>query len=169
MFLIAIVVTATLIIITSAYLSSKKGYVSTQFGFKGRLVYVDDNKHPVLLCHKFKLKSKPDFIFETSSTSFTEVEYKSRAKGFYKSDVQQMIATAICARANGYNVTKGILATKERNYPLDLNKSTEKLYKMISKDIDNIKVVRLGRMPEKTTEAKKCKSCGHRNTCESIN
>ncbi|WP_105903702.1 PD-(D/E)XK nuclease family protein [Vibrio gangliei] len=137
----------------------------TQFGFRGKLVYIDDNKHPVLLSHKYKLSSKPDFIFKTSLFRHTLVEHKSRYKGHYPSDDKQMYASAITAREQGYPVSSGYLVTKSELYPVKLSYSSATLYRKIKNEVAYINMIRQGKKP-KCRKSAKCLVCFRRENCE---
>ena len=140
----------------------------SQFGFKGKLVYLDDNKHPLLLNHRYKVQSKPDFIFRTGLRKYTLVEYKSRKKGCYDSDRKQMYASTLSARSSGFNVTRGVLATKEHLYNVDLSHSNRRLFRMIRDEVNAIALARRGKIapPHITNRCRKtqCRMLSH---CES--
>lgn len=137
----------------------------TNFGFRGKLVYIDDNKHPVLLSHKYQLSSKPDFIFKTSLFRCTLVEHKSRYKGHYSSDDKQMYASAISARECGYPVNAGFLVTKSDIHPVRLSQSSASLYRKVKKGIAYISMIRRGEKP-KIKKSNKCHSCFRRDNCD---
>ncbi len=138
---------------------------TTKFGFKGKLAYIDDGTAKVLISHKYKLKAKPDYIFRTSLFTYTLVEFKSRYKGCYDSDVKQIYASTICARAMKYNVQKALLVTSGHQYPVKVSMSNAGLFRRIRREVKIISAIRNGCVPKvkrgdnclKCTRAEKCR------------
>lgn len=140
----------------------------TRFGFKGKIVYIDTKENnKSLISNKYQLLAKPDFIFQEPNGNCVLVEYKSRSSGIYNSDVKQVYASAICARENGYKVVRAIVATKTKNYDVDLNSSNKQLYSLINSEVEFIRSViekRVISAPVYSFQVK-CRSCGFKSTC----
>lgn len=140
----------------------------TRFGFKGKIVYIDTKQNnKALVSKEYDLLAKPDFIFQEPNGGCVLVEYKSRSSGIYDSDLKQVYASAICARENGFKIVRAIIATKTKNYDVDLKSSNKQLYSLVNSEVEFIRSVNEKRVisaPVYPFKAK-CRSCGYKSTC----
>lgn len=145
-------------------------YKETSFGFRGKLVYADIGRNSRLfICKVFGLSAKPDFIYKTGRNEFTLVEYKGRAKGVYDSDVAQVIASVIAARAK-YNIQKAYVQTDFTRKEIIVNKPSVELYKEISHLVDMTREIESNEIVTQCYPGKiKCKSCSMATHCEQRN
>lgn len=136
-----------------------------EFGFSGKLIYVDEGKSSkVFLSHKYKICAKPDFIYKTG-LSYTLVERKSGYREPESSDVAQIIAAVIATRSS-YRVTRAILSTKKGVYNIDVSGSSAQLFKKIKKHHELTQLIYKGvYVGEHCASPKKCKTCATRNAC----
>jgi hypothetical protein len=145
-------------------------YKETSFGFRGKLVYADTGRNSRLfLCKVFGLSAKPDFIYKTGRNEFTLVEYKGRAKSIYDSDVAQVIASVIAARAK-YNTQKAYVQTDSTKKEIIVNKPRVQLYKEISHLVDMTREIESNKVITQCYPGKiKCKTCSMATHCEQRN
>ena len=86
-------------------------YPVTPFGFKGKLVYSDENINAkIFRSSKYLVQAKPDFIYETAYQRYTLIEYKERNGKVYFSDEIQMLTSVLAVR-DSFNITHAYVVT----------------------------------------------------------
>lgn len=138
----------------------------TEFGFRGKLVYVDDNpRSKVFVCKRYELSAKPDFVFKTGLFTYCVVEFKSRKGAVKESDLVQLIATVIAVRSK-HSVTRAMVVTSGVKKELEIA-SSGKMYKSIKKlHREARRVKHLNKKPKALQNNQKCNGCGYREHCE---
>lgn len=157
----AIYLTATLLI---ALYDRTITYPTTRFGFKGKLVYVDDSPTvKAFVNHRYELAAKPDFLFKVGFNKYVTVEYKSRKGKIKESDIAQLHATALAVRSQK-NVIGGYIVTGSENryFKFGSNHSVYKHIKNAHKTAKSIKL--LNKLP-KDKLARQCNNCGYNYYC----
>ncbi|EKO3611970.1 Dna2/Cas4 domain-containing protein [Vibrio metschnikovii] len=139
-------------------------YPKTQFGFSGKLVYVDDSpSSKVFASRKYQIASKPDFIYQIGFNKYALVEYKSRQGGVKTSDEQQAFAAVIAARSE-FNIVKMYIITKGESKEYTC-RSTANLYRKIKKNHKRARELKNLRKKAKPVKEDKCRNCGYNYHC----
>ena len=139
-------------------------YPKTQFGFSGKLVYVDDSpSSKVFVSRKYQIASKPDFIYQIGFNKYALVEYKSRQGGVRTSDEQQAFAAVITARSE-FNIVKMYIITKGESKEYTCG-STASLYRKIKKNHKRARELKNLRKKAKPVKKDKCRNCGYNHHC----
>lgn len=115
-----------------------------------KLVFNGETDDQIYTCSYYKIKAKPDFIYEYLNGDLAIVEYKSRKRGVMPSDVVQLIATAIAVKGHYVliKVTKGYVLTDDGSYQeIDLDRDSTELIKQIEKPLKAARDVIRGKMP----------------------
>lgn len=134
-----------------------------------KLIFNGEHEEQICTCTHYKIKAKPDFVYEHPDKSLTVVEYKSRRKGVMPSDIAQLIATAIAVNGHyiGKTVKNGYVLTGNGSYQeIDLDKSSDELMEAIKKPLQAVRDVIEGRAVIPDACAKKCRGCGFRHICQ---
>ncbi|GIC77600.1 hypothetical protein [Moritella sp. F3] len=141
-------------------------YPATPFGFKGKLVYSDENINAkIFRSSKYLVQAKPDFIYETAYQKFTLVEYKERNAKVYLSDEIQMLTSVIAVR-DSFNITHGYVVTgKEKKGGVLPDSAT--IYGQVKPYIIEARKINKCGKTSKSSPAKfKCLTCAMRSSCE---
>lgn len=132
-----------------------------------KILYLDEGrKTPVLYSKTYDLSGKPDAIVQDAFGVVAVVEYKSRAKRIYESDIVQVKAAALVARENRFPIKYAIIKTKQDEKRIDLPKSNAALYKQLIPFISLVKEARRGKSVPANPNKYKCNACGYRYTCK---
>lgn len=138
----------------------------TQFGFRGKLVYVDDSPSTrVLVTHRYQIGAKPDFVFKTGWKRYADVEYKSRKAPVKHSDICQAYASVLAARSR-WNVTDAYIVTGVETRHLECG-SSRAIYRKIAKHHQTAKKVKHLNKPQPIKPIEKCGGCGFKHHCHS--
>lgn len=161
----------TIIVIIAVLIFWPKAEVGEDlFGFKGIALYVDTDKEAkVFVNHKYKIVAKPDFIFKTSGVlpKYILVERKSGFREPADYDISQVMASVIAARTVYPKINHAILSTKKGNYPIDVNCSNAKLFKMIKRQHNLVQDAYQGKVINETCASpEKCRTCATRYNCQ---
>lgn len=138
----------------------------TDFGFKGRLVYVDDgSRKPVFVSHKYELSSKPDFIFYIGRGQYAPVEFKS-SKTIHPEHEAQLCVEVLTARTK-YNIKKGYIVAKNEKKEYDFSMSSRSIYRQIRSIHRRARLIKLGKIVPaiERCRSQRCYSCAHRDNC----
>ncbi|MFL7013695.1 CRISPR-associated protein Cas4 [Enterovibrio norvegicus] len=136
----------------------------TQFGFNGKLVYVDDSpSSEVFLNHKYELAAKPDFIFKVGWNRYAAVEYKSRKGAVTQSDINQLKAATLAARSR-WNVVEGYVITSNKRCRLEFG-SNASIYNSIKKQHMAAKAIKILNQKPRLRSDNRCNNCGYRHHC----
>lgn len=81
-------------------------YPMTQFGFRGKLVYVDTKDYPTLVCKQHNVSARPDFIYRLNDGKYALLELKGRKTNVLESDIAQMEVGIVAARTK-FPITRG--------------------------------------------------------------
>jgi len=131
----------------------------SRFG-RRRVSYIDGGRSKVFYSSKYGISAKPDLIQDKN----TIVEKKSRTKGVYKSDVAQLVASALAVRSE-YAIKIGFIVTKTDKVEVDLSGSDSDLFDMISSEYSNARLILSGKTPPASPSKAKCGSCQFRKEC----
>lgn len=138
----------------------------TRFGFRGRVVYVDDGPSAkVLVTHRYQIGAKPDFVFKTGWKRYAAVEYKSRKAPVKYSDICQVYASVLAARSR-WNVTDAYIVTGAESRHLECG-SSRAIYRKIAKHHQTAKKVKHLNKPQPIKPIEKCGGCGFKHHCHS--
>lgn len=142
-------------------------YPNTQFGFRGKLVYTDDNPQAkVFVSHRYELSAKPDFIFKTGLNEYVVVEYKSRKSSFRQSDLNQLKATVLACRSQ-YRIVAGYVVTGSTTKHITFG-SSHRLYREIKDIHSRVKKIKFcNAFPPKREKQEGCGRCGFYESCMS--
>jgi len=147
----------------------KKGddyYPVTPFGFKGKLVYSDENINAkIFRSSKYLVQAKPDFIYETAYQRYTLIEYKERNGKVYLSDEIQMLTSVLAVR-NSFNITHAYVVTgKDKKGGVLTDSAT--IYEQVKPYIDETRKINNSGKTSKASPAKyKCSTCAMRASCK---
>lgn len=133
------------------------------------LIYNGETSEQVFTSSRYKIRAKPDFIYERADGSLILVEYKSSRRRAMKSDITQLIATAIAVKSHHKNkrVTTGYVLTGKNYYKwVDLSKSLDLLALEIERPLSVARQVKNGYQPSADPVKKKCLACGYQYVCE---
>lgn len=133
-----------------------------------KLVFNGETDGQIYACPYYKIKAKPDFIYEYPNGTLAIVEYKSGKRGVMSSDLVQLIATAIAVKGHYVlsKVTKGYVLTGDGSYQeIDLDRDSYELVKQIENPLKAARDVIRGKMPVPKPSAIKCRGCGFRHVC----
>lgn len=135
-------------------------------GSSSTVLYADRGPGSKVLKDKvLNIYSKPDRIEGTMKESEL-LEYKSRNRRVYESDIVQAQAGVISARAEGFNVKKAYVITgngSKQSVPLG---STERILKRIEIPLKNARLVKSGGEPKASPAKYKCTTCSYSHACK---
>ena len=166
--MVEVIIVALLIILVVIVFAPKKSQ-SDHFGFRGKLVYVDDGKAKIFLNHKYRICAKPDFIFRKFGLipSYVLVERKSGYREPTESDIAQIKASVITARSRYPRLNHAVLSTKKGVFPIPVNKSSAKLMRDIQHLHDITQAVYRGETIEEIcTDSYRCFCCPTKLSCK---
>lgn len=134
---------------------------------KGRkLIYCDTNNASIFRNKKHKIAAKPDFIVLDDNNNKIIVEFKSRNKGIYSSDINQLKASVIAVRDKYPNITIGYIINGSGEYKkIELNKSTDSIALEIKSLLNKIRLLKNGNQIQHIPEKHKCMRCGFNENC----
>lgn len=140
-------------------------YPQTQFGFRGKLIYTDDNPQAsVFVSHRYELSAKPDFIFKTGFNEYVIVEYKSRKSTARQSDINQLKATALACRSK-YRIVAGYVVTGSETKRVSFG-SNRSVYREIRDIHIRVKKIKFcNAFPAKKGIQDRCFNCGFHESC----
>lgn len=134
-------------------------------GIPGTIIWTDQGRRTKpFFYRKFGVFGKPDLICRKGNTVLA-VEYKSRHRPVYESDIAQALCAALAARGDGYNVTRALIKTSTTERYIDLPRSDQDLYQTIKVYIDLAADAKDGKKMMATPNTRKCRACAFRNGC----
>jgi hypothetical protein len=140
---------------------------------KHRLIYCDDQAQKTFQSAQYKIRAKPDFIYEIDPENLCLLEYKARSGGVYPSDIAQLIATAIAVIETYSNVTHGYVYTRGGKYqkvqfgsPNDTDRIA-KLVRKIQSELNTARTIKSGKFVSVSKQSqRKCQACGFHSHCD---
>lgn len=134
---------------------------------KVKLVYQDNGNGRVFASESYKIRAKPDFIYTLPTGDTVLVEYKSRHRGIYESDVKQLIATAIAVNGHYPNIKHGYIYNRlgevkhvNLNFPLSM------LAQKIQVEVASLRSIATGSIPTFSPVPVKCRYCAFVWQCD---
>lgn len=150
-----------LIVLLWFFIKPKKN----KLGIDGKLIWTDHGKNTKpFFNQEFYIVGKPDLLFKTPK-GVLAVEYKSRKKFIYQSDIIQAKTAALCARGHGYKVTRILVKTQTQERYIDLPTNDNELYFQIEKYIHFVRLAKNKQTVPSYPSVKKCKSCAYFTPC----
>jgi hypothetical protein len=149
-------------------LLNRSSYKDTQFGFKGKLIYMDKGrKSPSFVDREFNIAAKPDFIYQLKNkNSYALVEYKSRNGKVYPSDIAQLKASVLAARSR-YYITNAYACTESVIDEINVNKSNKYLFEDIRSAYELTVDIVEGKTVNVCYKSKyKCPTCSMNKHCK---
>lgn len=132
-----------------------------------KILYLDEGrKTPTLYSKTYDLSGKPDAIVRDQNGEVALIEYKSRLKNIYLSDVVQAKAGALVARENNFPVKYALIKTKQHEERIELPKSNAALYRHLTPFISQAREARRGKVVKPNANKFKCGACGYQYTCK---
>lgn len=132
-----------------------------------KLIYNGEKEAGYFSSYNYKIRAKPDFMYQHTDGSVSIVEYKSRQSGVKQSDISQLIATAIAVKDEiqqnvkfGYVLTKG--GSQEK---IDLDRSSSDLVQDIHVVLKEARNILSGATATPNPSRQKCSSCGFQDNC----
>ena len=152
--------------VKSLFLSSTKDTTGLKaLADSDKILWVDKPGSKPLFDKRYRINAKPDFITLINGVE-TLIEYKSRFGPVYASDIVQAKASALCARSNGYPVSRCIVETGSGlQKHITLPKDDNELYLEIEPFITIARQGKLGHALPPTDNRKKCHQCSYRTSC----
>lgn len=139
-----------------------------KFPVKGKVVYADEGrKSGQFESYKYRIKAKPDFLIREPSGELVLVEYKSRLKNPNPSDVEQLIASAICVKEKYPDLSQGMVYTRGGKKMVDLSGSVDELAQQIWLSLQSARRAKCGVEVRPSPSLPKCRSCSYNNICKS--
>ena len=130
------------------------------------VVWLDEGKSvKPFVSHTYKLVGKPDAIIKDNNGSLVLVEYKSRLKRVYLSDIVQAKSAALVMRDNGYPIKKIMIKTQTDNHIEVLPKSERAIFKEIEQYIIFAIRARNQQSVPASPAKYKCRTCSVRAHC----
>ncbi|MDN2483833.1 hypothetical protein [Vibrio agarivorans] len=140
-------------------------YPTTQFGFRGKLVYADTQKDRTFYSKEYNIAARPDFIYRLNNGQYAALELKARKTEVLESDVAQLEISIVAARVQ-YPIKQGavVLGDNSVYWQPTASLSSAKLIKRNRGEMETIRKVRAGqKMTPKRTH--KCVKCPYRRKC----
>lgn len=134
---------------------------------KAKLIYNGEHQSGYFASYRHRIRAKPDFMYLNRDGTVCIVEYKSRRSGIRRSDITQLIATAIAVKDDSqYDVRCGYVLTRGGSRQrVNLNKTTDELVSDIQTALHEARQIKKGNQPIPQPEHRKCRGCGFRQTC----
>lgn len=117
---------------------------------------------------RYKVLGKLDLICRSPNQNLIGVEYKSRQKRFYDSDIVQSKTAALAARGAGIRITAIMLINNSERKLIRLPDNDEELYREIERHVTNVRIAKNKGCLPPSPNKRKCNSCGQRANCESF-
>lgn len=142
-------------------------YPLTDFGFRGKLVYIDEGKERPFIDNHYMISAKPDFIFKIGFNKYHLVEFKKTRNKPSQSHINQSKAACIAVRNNAwgkkFHITHVTIATRGGLTTFSAS-SNRKLFSDIRKEYKAVKKAKTGYLfPVESSP--KCNNCPYKNNC----
>lgn len=139
---------------------------SDELGIDGELIWVDRGKDTKpFFNHAYRVLGKPDLMYKVDG-GILAVEYKSRKRKIYSSDVVQGLTACLAARGQGYKVTSLLIKTDQSDHRIELPKSDKQLYKKVEAHVEMARQAKQGkRLPAQPSQFK-CQYCAYTEVCD---
>jgi CRISPR/Cas system-associated exonuclease Cas4 (RecB family) len=156
-----------LIVITVIYVLRRQSVKKpSPLGIDGEVIYADKgrNSHR-FVNHKYGISAKPDFIIRTANAENVMVEYKSRMNRIYLSDIVQLKASVLAARAH-MPIHRAVIVTKGDRQNITLG-SDAQLYSEIAQYVELARRAQGGEIIKIFAAHKGiCRSCSVAHSCQ---
>lgn len=132
-----------------------------------KLIFNGEKKTEIFSSDYYQIKAKPDFMYQHKDESVSIVEYKSRPSGVKRSDISQLIATAIAVKAEKkHNVKFGYVLTENGSYEkIDLDRTCSDLIQEIYTPWKEAMNILNGGKATPKPGKEKCRGCGLKHAC----
>ena len=144
----------------------KAARLERSMNISGRIVYIGDDSHPVLLSKDRNISGRPDFVVESDGT-IMPVEFKSGRvpSGPLFSHVIQVSAYCRLVEDNyGKRPDYGLIYYGTKRFAVDYDDEMEKL--LMRKVAEMRKAARAGEAHRNHNRPGKCVSCSRRSVCD---
>lgn len=133
-----------------------------------KLIYNGEKEAGYFSSYNYKIRAKPDFMYQHEDGSISIVEYKSRQSGVKQSDISQLIATAIAVKDEiQHNVKFGYVLTKGGSQKkINLDRSSNDLIRDIWTVLKEARDILNGAIATPNPTRQKCSGCGFRRSCK---
>ena len=160
-----IIIAIIVLLIVVDYLGFSKKSNTNPPHQSGVNVWLDEGKKTKPFFHPgYQLVAKPDAIQKIAQKLYA-IEYKSRESKVFESDIVQLKAACLAARANGYKIYGGFIVTNKGFKEVSLPSSDRQLFKQISQYHQLVMDIKAGRSVKASPTQNKCRSCGYRHAC----
>ena len=158
-----------LVVIAAGFLfiSFKRHDVRDIPSVAGKNVWLDKGRETKAFYHKrYGIAAKPDAIQKVDG-QLEAVEYKSRYGQVFESDIVQLKAASLAARANGYAISHGVVKTSSTSKRFALPRSDAELFEQIKPFYDQVKMIKANRQAAVSSNPhqRKCHACGYSERC----
>lgn len=158
-----------LVVIAAVFLliSFKRHNVRDIPSVAGKNVWLDKGRGTKAFYHKrYGIAAKPDAIQKVNG-QLEAVEYKSRYGQVFESDIAQLKAASLAARANGYPIAHGVVKTSSTTKRFSLPRSDAELFEQIKPYYEQVKMIKANpKAPVSTNpHQRKCHACGYSQRC----
>lgn len=145
-------------------------YTETPFGFRGKLLSID-NKKPrgfLFFNRKAGIGASPDAVYETDFLQSTVVEIKSRRKGIYDSDWAQAEMGAVAvADSDIIPRVKYVAVSNQTETQVRPVKSTNAILRKYKSEIKMARQILNGKIIEvRRPQKNKCQACRYYDRCK---
>ncbi|MBD0788161.1 hypothetical protein HUO09_17540 [Vibrio sp. Y2-5] len=141
-------------------------YPETIWGFRGKLLYVDNKVDTIIFRNdRFKVSCNPDSIYRLNNNKYAYIEGKSRPS-LRDSDIVQL-EVGILALRGTYNVTAGaiILSNGTIHWVEGAADSSRKLFKRNKEYIMKARLMKQGKLNVKPVRKEECNLCPMAKNC----
>ena len=139
---------------------------SDDLGIKGKLVWVDRGKRTKpFFNNKWRVLGKPDLMYRVAN-GILAVEYKSRKRTIFGSDIVQGLTASLAARGEGFNVTQLLVKTDHAEKYISLPKGDEDLHVLIAEHVQIVRQAKAGKVLPANPSYYKCIHCAYSQSCQ---
>ena len=139
---------------------------SDELGIDGELIWVDRGKDTKpFFNHTYRVLGKPDLMYRVDG-GILAVEYKSRKRSIYNSDVIQGLTACLAARGQGHKVSSLLIKTDGSDRRIELPKSDKQLYKKIEANVEMVRAAKQGKQLRALPAKYKCQYCAYTEVCD---
>ena len=139
---------------------------SDDLGIPGKLIWVDQGKNTKPFFNKeFRVLGKPDLMYRIEG-GILAVEYKSRNRNIYESDIVQGLTASLAARGEGYAISQLLVRTDNSESYIDLPNLDKDLYNLVSKYVDIVRKAKQGENLPSSPSHFKCFNCAYSISCK---
>jgi CRISPR/Cas system-associated exonuclease Cas4 (RecB family) len=157
------------VILLSFFLSASRYSPRKRTGtsVSGKNIWLDTGRNTKPFYHpKYAIVAKPDAINRVKG-QLQAIEYKSRYGPVFQSDIVQVKAAALAARASGYDIRSALVRTSNQSKLIDLPRSDKDLFEDIRPYYEQAKHIKSGKhhLAVASPDPKKCAKCAYYEHC----